>query len=291
MGPAVVWLLPEHPTTHYGFMGELYALLMDRLSARLACWSVSWNPKWPAGATGYRMEIWNARGRHVGFWGPWSLRALARTLEALWQLEGFRPQVVQLSTLSWTRRLAQRWHRRFAAQVSSPFPRLGEQYTLLLPTTGIGPLQEVLPKHLTLFCSADSADEAAYTAELLALAGYSVQIVGYPRTATPLRSAATRFAGRIDLALGLSVQEIELCAQAAQALVQVGSEEGPILQWGRPWFCHEAHPLASQATGTYADPADLPILIGSTRWEAPTLEPEEFVERLVQVYTSTAKAS
>lgn len=291
MNLSVVWLLPEHPTTHYGFMGELYAMLTEQLSAYVACWSVSWNPHWPAGTKGYHMQVWNARGRHVGFWGPWSVRGLARTLESLWQMEGFVPQIVQVNSFSWTHRLAQRWRHRFSAQLSHPFPWIHEDSPIGLPTTGIGTAQTPTSKTITLFTSTDGVEKAAYTAEVFALAGYTVHVVGYPRVATPLRKAAARFPGRIDLALGLSVWEIELYAQASEALVQVGPEEGPLLEWGRPWFCPAGHRLAPWATCTYADPADLPVQLSSLSSAPLASTPEEFTNHLLKVYAFIAKSS
>lgn len=222
--------------------------------------------------------------------GAWKLSQIARTIENLWRAEGFRPQVVQVVEQRWAQRLGARWRRCFGSLLSGPLPHLPNGVLLPLPTTGIPQLSQPNPKVITLFTAEDAAEEAAYTAEVLALAGYLIQVVGYPRSITPLRSAASRFPGRIDLAVGLSIQEAELCAQASTALVQVGKGDTALLQWGRPWFCPAGHGLALTPAGTYSDAADLPVQL-ATASPLPPLSPEAFIEGLLAAYSSTAKVN
>ncbi|GIV22957.1 MAG: hypothetical protein KatS3mg025_0616 [Bacteroidia bacterium] len=277
----IVWFLPAHASTHYGLLAEAYAHALSVLSKTAPVWGISWNPYWPAGRRGFALSIENALGRHIGFYGPWSLRALRHTIEGLWKEEGFTPQLLQLGP-SWAYPLARRWKQRYAATIRRPLPFLAEGAALGLPTTGLPFEEEKEPTTICCVLSPDAGSEAAFLAELLALAKFQIFLVGYPLDPTPLRSAAARFPTRIHLRLGLPWEETEYYALRSAALLLLGKGEELLLRWGRPWICQPKHPLASFAEATYALPQELPGLVSQVAAQpVSALTPEAFVQAFI----------
>jgi hypothetical protein len=292
--PPVVWLLPVHSATHYELLGEAYAMALEALSAHGPVWGISWNPTWPSQQKGYRLWLWNGQGRHIGFWGAWSVRSLRREVERLWDEEGFRPAVIQgMAAHRWASRLGELWQRKYGASLIPSWPFSWQNAIVGLPSSGLsGPSAE--SKAVGLFVGTGDEKEAAYVAELLALAKYAVWIVGMPSTETPFRSAKHRFTRQIHPWTGLPWIETELYLLRAQVLVATASTpaEVPLLQVGRPWIVPATHPFATMAQGVYTRVEDLPAMIEGILEQSPKqLSPAEFATWAASYYASVAKAS
>ncbi|MCS7189679.1 MAG: hypothetical protein RMJ66_07390 [Bacteroidia bacterium] len=291
---SIAWLLPQHSETHYGILAEAYARTLEILSERAPIWGISWNVEWGLSNPNYTLHIWNGMGRHVGFWGPWPVRTVRRVIEKLWQAEEFRPQIVQLSSVPWAKKLGEKWRRRYAAKVIPPLPFLSQDFKIGLPASGL-PLEclELAREAICIFASAEAISSAAYIGEILALAQHRVIFLGTPPEVTPLRNAARRFPSRIYLRLGLSESETELYVTAAKALIFVGKgvHSEMIIQWGKPWLCDFRHPLAAWATATYKSAEEIPTLLRNLPTTSSSLHPTQFVERLLDYYACIANAN
>ncbi len=258
-----VWLLPAHETTHYDWRGEAYAQVAAHLSQTQPLWTLSWNPTWPTTKPGYALQIHHAYGRHIGFWGPWRFRSLARTVETLWAQEGFLPLAFQPSPSKLGTFLARRWKKRFSLQVYSPFPPASEKIVSLpIAEAEHGP---PLPRTLALLTGQEDPAESSHIAELMALEGYTVWIVGSPPSVTRYRQASYRFPSRIHLKVGLPWAQMVVYLSRASLLLctDPACSEAPFLEVGRPWIVPHRHPHASAAAGTFSSPADLPALIAN----------------------------
>lgn len=251
----VLWCLPAEETTHYEAIGQLYHLLLYRLSQKDFIWSVSWNPQWSRGKPSYVLSVQNAQRRHIGFLGEWSPRRMRLLLEALWQEEGFAPEGIYTFSLSWVQGWLARWRRKYPLQWVEAYPPSLSPYSF--------ESHSAEPNTLSLYLHRTGGEVGAYLAELLALKGYTIFLLGTPVTATRLRSAATRFPEQIHLRIGLPWIEEELYLMRSIALISLGqpySEEG-LVETGLPWICESNHPLAARAWRTFRSVEDIPLLL------------------------------
>lgn len=260
---SVLWCLPAEETTHYEAIGQLYHLLLHRLSQKDFIWSISWNPQWSQGKPSYVLSVQNAMRRHIGFLGAWSPRSMRRLLETLWQEEGFVPEGIYTFSLSWVQGWLPRWRRKYPLQWIEDYPASLAPYALELGYSE--------PNTLTLYLHRTGGDLGAYLAELLALKNYTVFLLGTPAQATHLRSAAIRFPEQIHLRIGLPWIEEELYLRRSIALISLGQpyrEEG-LLATGLPWLCESQHPLAARAWRTFRTVEEIPLLLS----EIPSVPP------------------
>lgn len=276
----IAWLLPAAPPTHYELIGEILETHLHALSKKAHVWGIAWNENLP-GRT-YTFNIWNAYGRLVSFWGAWGRAALTYEVERLWKMENFHPQVVITGRLSWQRRLAQRWQRRYKAFATLSLP-LSSDHPIFLGGERFADSPVLQENAVCLWVQPDGAEEAAFIADLLALQKHHVYIVGTPRHITPLRSVAARFRSRIHIRTGLPYIETQLYAECAQAIVYVGKpfDESVLLQVGTPRIVPATHPLASHTEATYAQPQALPSILSGIKANTPFLSTEEAVEQLI----------
>ncbi|MCX8112588.1 MAG: hypothetical protein N3E49_05255 [Bacteroidia bacterium] len=277
----LVWLLPAATPTHYDILGEALEEVLEAISNEIAVWGISYNPAMPG--RGYTFRLWNGRGRLVGFYGRWPLRALAQQVESLWSMESFKPQVILPTRLSWAKALVRRWQRRLAAQVLSTFP-LPTDPPLFLPGGFFDtPEMQPEPRTICLFTSYEAEKEAAYIADLLALSQYCVYLVGTPKLATPFRQVAARFPSRVHLRFGLPWMESRLYADRASVLLAAGAvpDELIALQLGRRWIVPHNHPMAPYAWATYTRPEAIPELLTPVEVPSLSLSLSEFSKRLI----------
>ncbi|GIV24976.1 MAG: hypothetical protein KatS3mg026_0668 [Bacteroidia bacterium] len=256
-----VWLLPAHETTHYDWRGEAYAQVAAYFSEKEPLWTLSWNPTWPTTKPGYALRIYHGWGRHIGFWGHWSLSQIAREIEALWTQEGFQPTAFQPSPSQLGSFLAKRWKKRFSLQVYSPFPPASEKIARL--PVDEAPLSPVSSRIVTLLTGQEDPAESTHIAELLALEGYTVWVVGSPPSITRLRQASYRFPSRLHLKVGLPWAQTAVYLTRASLLLCTDSAcpEAPFLEAGPPWIVPHDHPYASAAAGTFSSLNELSALV------------------------------
>ncbi len=228
----------------------------EALSETFPVWLLRWY--WNHTVPAYHMEIWDARGREITFWGTWKSQEIAHLLTHYWHIEGFMPVMIVRVCSQKTQPLLY-WKKHFRIPTVELFSAEGIRHW---PHSGLGQEPVSGTKRLLIPLDAGSAEKAYQIGSVLLERGWSILFVGWARSVTPFRYLHSRYPKQVAIYLGLSWLELEGLMDTCKAVVLPAPR--PLLMalgWGMPVFYPGPPPWEAEGVYSYNTPEELLSLL------------------------------